>query len=33
VSERVAALWPRWRDALAGLEAPETAETATEEQG
>jgi regulatory protein len=30
VSERVAALWPRWRDALAGLEAPETDETVTE---
>ena len=30
VSERVAALFPRWRDALAGLEAPETDETVTE---
>ena len=30
VSERVAALWPRWRDALAGLEPPETDETVTE---
>ena len=28
VSERVAALWPRWRDALAGLEAED--ETVTE---
>jgi regulatory protein len=30
VSERVGALWPRWRDALAGLEAPESDETVTE---
>jgi regulatory protein len=30
VSERVAALFPRWRAALAGLEAPETDETVTE---
>jgi regulatory protein len=27
VSERVAALWPRWRDALAGLEAEDEAVT------
>ena len=30
VSERVAALWPRWRDALQGLEAPETDDAVTE---
>ena len=30
VSERVAALWPRWRDALVGLEAVDTDDTVTE---
>jgi regulatory protein len=30
VSERIAALWPRWKGAVVGLEAPETDETALE---
>ena len=30
VSERIAALWPRWKGAVVGLEAPETDETAVE---
>jgi regulatory protein len=30
VSQRIAALWPRWRDALDGLDAPENDETVTE---
>jgi regulatory protein len=30
VSERIAALWPRWKGAVVGLEAPETDETVTE---
>jgi len=30
VSERIAALWPRWKGAVAGLEAPATEETVGE---
>jgi len=30
VGERLTALWPRWSDALQGLEAPETDETLRE---
>ena len=30
VSERITALWPRWKGAVVGLEAPEADETVTE---
>jgi hypothetical protein len=30
VSERITALWPRWKDEVVGLEAPEADETVAE---